>query len=941
MRPIKLRMEGFTSFKKPVEIDFTDMTLFAITGPTGAGKTSIIDALIYALYGCTPRLGKSPSDLISQGHNELRVLLEFSSGGQRYQVSRFSKRTKRGASHEVRLEEWEGEKWAPRADKQSEVEPRIERIVGLDYNGFTKSVVLPQGRFDEFLTGKPDERRKILSELLQLEIYSRMMKRANEIAQDHKTKFEILENQLKTDFADATPEALASLTEELGKLRKALEELKGCLELVQALLPDAHRLRQVRNDAAGAETELQKIGPRQIALKREIDTLNVAVDDTTNRIKKLDLEIESNQYDSDVHANLSGIVQKAAQLEGLDKRIKEQEALQNQTSENIEKAQSALRKANSAKEAATAARQQGEKQLKSDKKALEVSVKKYGSADAVGAVIEENKKRLKAEERKSALEKDRAGLVKSHEIETGSLANLSETLASAEEGAAEARAELESLMRQHAAAELRQSIAKGKECPVCLQVVTAMPKAAKHPSLDKAKKAVDSAQQKVDKLRAGKSTAQTKIELLQQQIEDKRMRIEEIASDIAEAASKVESVLGKRIGDESAAELAAIKDELIALQKACDGSSEALESLRDAERNAERASAGLERDAAGLDEKLKQIAATLKEYRADSEALKRELGKYSDPLVARAELSIQERAKQKRDELQRQLKEERDKLAALKEKSALASGNLKVLAARASDLDSKKASLADDIRALCSTLVAVRPELDINATAPDTDAAAQLEQRRRSLQTERDQAQANVSQHEARIKQIKEKIKRAAEIRDEVQLHKDENVLAHELGRLLRADQFVAYIQQEAYHRLASDGSTYLRTLSSDRYSFGFDKDEFVAIDHWNADEPRPVATLSGGESFLASLALALALAEGLSGLGQSRGRTALESLFLDEGFGTLDVETLDVVLGGLENLTTTDRMVGIVSHVADLAERLPSRIYVGKAAAGSTIRVS
>src|SRR5580704_80027 len=252
MRPIRLEMEGFTSFKKHVEVDFADMALFAITGPTGAGKTSLIDGLIYALYGSTPRLGKSASDLISQGQDNLRVLLEFSSGSKRYRVSRHIRRTKRSIVNDVRLEEWEGEKWAPRADKVNQAEAMIEKIVGLDFNGFTKSVVLPQGRFDEFLKGKPDERRKILSELLQLEVYSRMMKRANEIAQDHKTKLELLESHLKTDFADATPELVASLEEELGRFTNLLGALMEELERVQALLPDAHRLRQARNEVSSA-----------------------------------------------------------------------------------------------------------------------------------------------------------------------------------------------------------------------------------------------------------------------------------------------------------------------------------------------------------------------------------------------------------------------------------------------------------------------------------------------------------------------------------------------------------------------------------------------------------------------------------------------------------------------------------------------------------------
>jgi exonuclease SbcC len=153
--------------------------------------------------------------------------------------------------------------------------------------------------------------------------------------------------------------------------------------------------------------------------------------------------------------------------------------------------------------------------------------------------------------------------------------------------------------------------------------------------------------------------------------------------------------------------------------------------------------------------------------------------------------------------------------------------------------------------------------------------------------------------------------------------------IARTLAQALRGDEFIAFIQQEAYRRLAGDGSVHLKLLSSDRYSFTVDEEDFHVIDHWNADQPRPVTTLSAGETFLASLALALALAEGLSGMSSGHTKFALESLFLDEGFGTLDAETLETVVGGIEGLSASDRLIGIISHIPDLAERMPTRIQV------------
>ena len=168
-----------------------------------------------------------------------------------------------------------------------------------------------------------------------------------------------------------------------------------------------------------------------------------------------------------------------------------------------------------------------------------------------------------------------------------------------------------------------------------------------------------------------------------------------------------------------------------------------------------------------------------------------------------------------------------------------------------------------------------------------------------------------------------------------------ESALAKTLSDHLKAHELIAWIQEEALARLAEGGSRHLAKLSQNRYALRLGsgpevtaaraEQDFFVVDAWNGDSIRSVRTLSGGETFLASLALALALAESLTELGaESRATDALESLFLDEGFGTLDSDTLDVVVGALDALHGGDRMVGIVTHVRELAERLPARLEVG-----------
>ncbi|MEX1163140.1 MAG: SMC family ATPase [Nitriliruptor sp.] len=168
---------------------------------------------------------------------------------------------------------------------------------------------------------------------------------------------------------------------------------------------------------------------------------------------------------------------------------------------------------------------------------------------------------------------------------------------------------------------------------------------------------------------------------------------------------------------------------------------------------------------------------------------------------------------------------------------------------------------------------------------------------------------------------------------------REEANVAEHLGKLLRADGFSRWLLARALRRLVTGASTILRELSSGAYSLALDTtNQFLVVDHRNADEPRTVKSLSGGERFLASLALALALADHVTDLAAD-GAAKLESLFLDEGFGTLDPDTLDVVAAALEELGARGRVVGIVTHVRDLAERLPVRFEVRKGPKGSSVR--
>ena len=190
---------------------------------------------------------------------------------------------------------------------------------------------------------------------------------------------------------------------------------------------------------------------------------------------------------------------------------------------------------------------------------------------------------------------------------------------------------------------------------------------------------------------------------------------------------------------------------------------------------------------------------------------------------------------------------------------------------------------------------------------------------------------------EAEAKRITEAIDEAKELRGKIEDLDKQGEVASMLRGLLRANKFPEWLIEEALELLVIDASATLRNLTNDEFSLTLGEQEFMVIDHANADEQRSARTLSGGETFQASLALALALSDQIRNLA-AEGAPMLDALFLDEGFGTLDPETLETVAATIENLGQSGRMVGIITHVRELAARVPVRFEVRKGPRTSTI---
>jgi exonuclease SbcC len=296
------------------------------------------------------------------------------------------------------------------------------------------------------------------------------------------------------------------------------------------------------------------------------------------------------------------------------------------------------------------------------------------------------------------------------------------------------------------------------------------------------------------------------------------------------------------------------------------------------------------------------------------------------------------RAKLERDEAEafRLFDEARDRLAALSPPGA-----------DRSDLSKAWQSLSTWSRARAEKLKARAEDSRRQARLASERRKAQLDDlrgRARDLEIQidderpRDAVVSALATAEQELLVIREAIDRARGLRVKLETDREAASVAGALGQHLKSTGFERWLLEETFRRLVEGATDILRELSRGQYSFEYDeKLNFEIVDHRNADERRSARTLSGGETFLASLALALTLAEQTAELA-ARGSAKLESLFLDEGFGTLDDDTLEVVAAAIEELGARGRIVGLVTHQQSLAEKIPVQYRVSKGPITATV---
>ena len=788
MKPRRLAIEGFGAMRDRVELDFRDADFFALVGPTGSGKSTVIDAICFALYGAIPRYEDSRlvTAAISAQALAATVDLEFERGADRYRIVRIARRSGQNKVQLDRLDH-DGQLVATIAATAREVKPAIIEIVGLDFDQFTKCVVLPQGAFSALLHESEAKRNELLVRLLDLGVYSRIGKLAGQRANKLDAEIAVTTETLSRLRA-VTDDELALAGARLAELRELFEACKDLLTIDgehELRISEAHRDVQAAQQSVTAlddiviPEELVAAFERAGTTKSELITALALLDTAEAASERAETTLASRPTRADLE------------------RVA----------------------------------------------ALHIAL-----ANAHSDVAQ------------------RSELVSAAEA---GLASADRALADARATHAAAVAAYDDIRRAEAAHALREHLHRGDECPVCRQTVDDVPSDPPPAQLAAASNALRQSEHALDQA------------VLEQRSADRSNAA--AAADLATAQSRLAAALSDVADTPTAATIARQLDELAELES--------------------------------------HVARST----IETQAARRRVAQARDAIET-AERSLAQH--------QTTFSNQRDAVSR--------SG--------ASDLPTPTGDLANDWDTLQSWAVSARTRYEAQIATANAEISTQARRRRDLVEPLRGRlsslgvetppdttlADARDRVYEAGIEARKdlEEFERAREqareLRERLPVAEREHEVARDLNRHLGAKRFESWLLRRALDELAERASIRLGELSSNRYALAIgDKGDFMVIDHHHGSETRPARSLSGGETFQASLALALALAEQVAELSPI-GATALESIFLDEGFGTLDPEALDIVAGTIEQLGSGERMVGIVTHVAALAERVPVRFRIG-----------
>lgn len=877
MRPLYLSIKGINSFIDKQEINFADLktdNIFCIYGPTGAGKSTILDSIILALYGSAGSNSKL-SDFVNLSCDKGEIVFRFEKDDINYEVTRTI--TKKSTSKVVL------KNLSNNSILENALSEISDNIVGLDKDEFSQVIALEQGNFAKFFDAKPSERKKTVAKLFGLNKYSNLQKKFN----DRATALENAMNIVKArneHLQDATKDNLKLKTDTLKTIETERKDIEKNLIQEQKKLNDMmsnkkmfDSLEQLKQDLLKYENELKQIQESEDKIKQSQKLIedNVKEYDNQKNINKRaeefllkldsfkDSILRTKELEKLILEKRKDYAEKAKKLDEFKKIIEESNKKHLQLSEQISKNIKELN-AILSNELDRDDENLNNKlvELNSNFKIIAKNVEeKQKNIEEYKKNIEEYKK--KTEENPKLIEK------KSKELE-----QLEKELL---------RLEQEKTMayNNNASIGIISNLKDGDKCPVCGGIFS-----NEHIIIDA--KLLDIT--KIDEQIASKKI------LISQNNNDKIVLIKNQEQDLKNLQVTVENL--------TKAEKELVND-LKIFKKYNDNI------FNDSQQIVKNLITYI-KDNNAIEKSLQELVSNQNEYNLNINLIKEQgisFKQEQDNLNQSILKNLGE------NYIERKEKEEKNKKDSnifiinydkQKEENQKQSNDIKV----------QKASKVVEITKTKEQIVKVG---DI---VFDENGYKNLEESLKQYSIKKEENLKQSANLEKEIKDITSNIevrkKNDAEI---LQIQKNHD-LADMLYKLTRADKFLTYVSEKYIYSFTEYASEKLSDLSSGKYTLEYEDENFYVKDFLRGGEKRKVNTLSGGETFLASVSMAIGISELIAK------NKAFDFFFLDEGFGTLDSNSIDTVSDALQTLAT-NTLVGVISHRSELVEKIPTRLKI------------
>ena len=1024
MKILNIELAGFLSYSTPQFVDFTGANVFCISGPNGAGKSSILDGIVYALYGKIPRYAgrrvNTEDDIINHNSDRLSLSLKFKVGERVFLVRR---ELVKGKSQQANIFELIDEKAQPLGAKRNrDVNAFIENLLGMDYETFTRTVILPQNQIDRFL--KPassealSERRQVLQRLLGLDIYKEIKKLANQKCRDISRELQMISDRLEGELKNYTREFVRDLEkklkekeiilktseEERQSLSSKIEELKSAIALFESHISTLEMYKDITarlNMLKGKKEEADRLEVLY-QLQREaipLSNLNREYNEKKNRLDSLKREelkqedererlyrelekekksIEESQRYIDYSNKLLGFVPLGEEIKELEREKKElrdkEEELNlrekelastedeiSRLSRYVESSESRLEELND-KLRSESEKWERIKGILDDVRELRTKEKDFNE------LLEKNKKLINS---KISLERELASIVKDIE-------NLSYELSG-----------METELEKYHLERIKMSLSVGDICPVCGNVIESLPV---EPVELQAVERLNSSYQEKKKVRENLSQRyaeiNAKLERNNRDIEEIDISLKELEGDIKEIRAKVSEILEpysvdildeKLIESKIERERRELEVLINNLEKERDVS---LAKINDRKEYYTKESSAIKNLRAQLDrdkEKIREKEKLLSERVSQTEIswedfVKRDFLKESQEIKNRYQELLDSsnsnisKYRAYIEKINARLVEISDETSSLEKNLADLSGDIESMRreleikcqAESSSLEELSELKIDKI--LIDKIRRDFEELSVKSNLFEKDISLQRENLIRiGLDPDAPQGLRLLKEeYSAKMNYLRELEERITALSKEIgsldtqlknakeQFEISESLLNKKKGLekqfnyykiiddALSENKFPEFLIREVMENIINRASLELNFLTQGRYSFSLASDDSADImvkDNWYPERSRKTYSLSGGESFLASIALAIAIAE------EIRGKRSLDCLFIDEGFGSLDDTGLDSIVSALAELENSGIMIGVITHNRELASRFPYRIEVEKDERGSRIK--